>query len=46
MGGGSTFDVSGAVTAIQGIPIETVGVALLGIAAVAMGFKWLKAMFF
>ncbi|WP_211450857.1 major capsid protein [Collimonas antrihumi] len=45
----TSFDVSSAVTLINGdirAAIVSVGTAVIGLAAVAMGIKWVKATFF
>lgn len=42
------MDVSAAATALSGVEanIETIGLVMLGLAAVAVGIKWLKATIF
>jgi len=42
------MDVTAATTAITGVSgnLETVGLAIIGLAAVALGIRWVKAMFF
>jgi len=42
------MDVTAATTAVTavGANLETVGLAIIGLAAVALGIKWVKAMFF
>lgn len=42
------MDVSAAVTAVSGVSdnLEAVGLAIIGLAAVALGIKWVKATFF
>lgn len=38
-------EVEAAITS-TGVSMEVVGLGLIGLAAAAMGFRWLKAMFF
>lgn len=42
------MDVTSAVTAVSGVStsLESVGLAIIGLAAVALGIKWIKATFF
>lgn len=42
------MDVTGVVTAVEnaGADITTVGMAIIGVAAVVFAFKWIKAAFF
>lgn len=42
------MDVTSATTAVTavGTNLETVGLAIIGLAAVALGIRWVKAMFF
>ncbi|MBA1147944.1 hypothetical protein H0Z60_12900 [Ectothiorhodospiraceae bacterium WFHF3C12] len=43
---GTTFDVTSIVSTIESVPLETVGAAIIGLAVVAMGYKWIKGMIF
>jgi len=42
------MDVTSAVTAVTAVGdnLELVGLAIIGLAAVALGIRWVKAMFF
>lgn len=42
------MDITAATTALSGVEanIETIGLVMLGLAAVAVGIKWLKATIF
>jgi hypothetical protein len=42
------MDLTAATTAVSGVStdLQTVGVAIIGVAAVALGIRWIKAMFF
>lgn len=44
----ANIDVTEATTAIEGLstPLTSIGGAIIGIAAVAVGFKWVKGMIF
>ncbi len=44
--GSPTFDVSTVITTLNAIPLADIGVVMLSLAAVAVGFKWTKAMIF
>jgi len=46
--GGSTIDTTAVVTGItnMGTALATVGAALIGVAALAVGYKWIKGMLF
>lgn len=44
--GTPTFDVTSVVATLSAIPVTDIGLALLGVAAVAVGFKWIKGMIF
>lgn len=46
MGATPAFDVTSVVSTISSVPLSDIGLALLGLAAVAVGFKWIKAMIF